>query len=417
MRDLNDPSRMHGRLGDELERLEAGDIPEEDKQAIKEFLTHLRANKDNEPQSNANHVQHLRKTSEWVDKLLDDMEKSDIDNLTVELQHTRDYAKSTINGYKKTWRPFFDSRGCEWADDIQYFKTEEKKVEAWKVFSDEEVDAMIETATGRTTAVIAVLADTGLRIGGLLSIPHGNAELNGQVPILVLNDHAPTKGAEGNIPLTFSRAYLSSYLSNDHPRPDRDDVALFHAAPGYYDDDGLGGVTGATVREQIKDVMEEVGIEPRRRKPHHFRHTAVTNWRRQGIPESVIQHRTKWADMRMLKWYSHLVEEDKDMMTAEAFGLIDPDETDDTSTPEDAIGECPVCQSTVRGGARFCPGCGNPLDVGAAHDLPPDGVQDPEETAEELADMDGVLDEMDTATVIERLIQKNPSLLDDLDLD
>jgi integrase len=427
MADLNDPSALQKQLSSELRKLadpddpevdedDVADIPEEDRQAIREFFTHLQANTDNKPQTNANKLRFLRVTSERADLPLVEMDKGDIDSFTVELQQSYDLSKNTINNYKAAWRPFFRNLGRDWADDIEFFILDDDEVEPWKVFTDEEVDAMIETATGRTCPIIAALADTGVRIGALLSTPRGNAELDGQVPVLTLNDHAQTKGAEGNIPLTFSRSYIASYLSNDHPRPDRDDVALFHVKEGYFDEDEPGAASYSTVRKQILSVMEEVGIEERRRKAHHFRHTAVTNWRRMGIPESVIQHRTKWADMSMLNRYSHLVDEDKDRMTAEAFGLIDPEETEDSSSPEDAVGSCPVCQSTVRAGARFCPGCGNPIDVDAAHDLPPDDVQDPEETAEDLADFDDVLDEMGTGAVLEQLLRNNPDLLDDLDL-
>lgn len=416
MTDINDPTGILNKLDRELDNLEEAEIPEADKNAIQSFLNHLQANKDNKPRTNGRKIGYLRRTSQRAHVSLVEMDKDDLDSFTVECQRKHDISKPTLNNYKATWRPFFGELGRDWAEDIEFFDTDDDEVEAWKVFTSDEVDAMLEEATGRTVAVIAVLADTGSRITALLSIPLGNADLKGQVPVLTLNEHAPTKGAEGNLPLTFSRAYLASYIRNDHPRSGRDDVALFHKKEQFSEDDD-GACHYDTIRTHVKDVMKEVGIEERRRKMHHFRHTAITRWKRMGIQESVIQHRTKWADMGMLDKYSHLVEEDKDEMTAEAFGLIDPDDTDDTSRPEDALGDCPVCQTTIRSAARFCPGCGNPIDIEAAEDVPPEGLQEPEETAEDLADMDGVLDEMGTAAVIERLLQQNPALLDSLDFD
>jgi hypothetical protein len=133
-----------------------------------------------------------------------------------------------------------------------------------------------------------------------------------------------------------------------------------------------------------------------------------------GVPEKVILHRTKWSDASMLDRYGHLLDDDLNEMTAEVFGLIDPEDTEEAATPEQSMGECPTCGSVIRPTVRYCPGCGTPLTVDAAEGLSPEGIQDPEETAEDLMDIDGVPDEMDTASVLERLLESNPELLEDI---
>jgi len=154
-------------------------------------------------------------------------------------------------------------------------------------------------------------------------------------------------------------------------------------------------------------------------KIHNFRHTAVTRWRRQGIPDHVIVKRAKWVDgTQMLEKYDNPTEDEKIEDMAVAMGLIDRGslEGEDAGEPGEEVRECPVCFTDVRRGARYCNGCGNPLKADAAHDVPPDNVQDPEETAEDLSSFDDVLNEMGTGAVLEKLIRKNPDLLDDLDL-
>jgi hypothetical protein len=208
-----------------------------------------------------------------------------------------------------------------------------------------------------------------------------------------------------------------NYLQGDHPRPDKDDAALIHQQEGYYDEYESGALSPKRLREKIKEAMEKAGIPKDRRRVHNFRHTAVTRWLRMGVPEKVILHRTKWSDASMLDRYGHLLDDDLNEMTAEVFGLIDPEDTEEAATPEQSMGDCPTCGTVIRPTVRYCPGCGTPLTVDAAEGLSPEDIQDPEETAEDLMDIDGVPDEMDTAAIVERLVEQNPELLEDIEDD
>lgn len=104
-------------------------------------------------------------------------------------------------------------------------------------------------------------------------------------------------------------------------------------------------------------------------------------------------------------------------MTAVAFGLLEADENETTLAPDDVIGECTVCGTAIRSTTSYCPGCGNPITPDAAHERSPSGVQDPEKTGQDLAELDGVFEQMAPAAVLEQLIQNNPGLLKDIDLD
>lgn len=422
MTSIDDPQGLKERLGNELDRLDAavekGSVSKAERQKIKGFLNYLKANKDNKSQTNADRVASLRLTSERSQRSLIEMEKPTLDAFTIDLREDYDLSKGTVNNYKKAWKPFFRFLGRDWAEEIEFYNIDDvDKVDRSKVFSDEEIDAMLSEANSRMTTLIALLADTGARIGMILSLRVGDADFTGDVAVVTLNEEAPIKGADGNLPLIWSRSYVSNYLQNDHPRPDQEDVALIHKKPGEYEEDGDGAVHYKTGREKVQEVMEEVGIEKDRRKLHNFRHTAVTNWIRMGIRDRVLQYRTKWSDMSQRERYEHLLDEDLDLMAAEDFGLSTPDESEDNSSPEDALGECPICFTTVRSGARYCPGCGNPITPNAAHDTPPNGVQDPETTAEDLATIDSVIDEMGTGAILEKLIRENPELLDDINFD
>lgn len=428
MADINDPEGLRDRLNRELGLLDKAaeakegeedsptPIPEEDRDEVRGFLNHLRANKNNASQTNANHIQRLRITSQRSEKSLVEMDKVDVDRMATSLQDDYGCKKRTVNHYKGSWRCFFRFLGRDWSEEILFYDIDDDGVDKSKIYSDDEIDEMLKTADGRTTAAIAVLADTGCRIGALCSCYNGDTDLDGDIAVITLNDQAPLKGAEGNVPLTWSRSYLVNYRQNNHPRPDQDDVALIHKHESF-DKTDSGAVSPTRLRETIKEVMEEVGIDKERREIHHFRHTAVTKWLRMGVSKEVIQHRTKWADMSMLDKYSHLLEEDKDMMTAEEFGLINPTETEAASDPEEIIGECPICGTTIRSDVRYCAGCGNPITTDAAHKSSPANIQAPESIGEELVESESVREEMEPAAIIEQLLNQHPELLDKIDLD
>jgi len=379
-------------------------------------ISHLQANKNNKPQTNANHVKHLRLTAQRCYVSLVEMEKAHLDTFTIELQDEWGLSKKTINNYKGSWKPFFRQLERPWASEIEFYNLDTQKVESWRVYSDEEIEKMLQRARGRTTAAIALMADTGCRIGAACSTFREDLDTSGDVAVISLNDEAPLKGAEGNVPLTWSRAYLVNYLRGDHPRPNQDGKALLHQKEGF-DEDDSGAISPTTLRQDIKEVMKKIGISKRRRETKNFRHTAITSWLRMGIKKEVIKYRTKWADMSMLENYGHLHEEDKIEMTAEAFGLVQPEETGGTSRPEDAIGNCPQCGQTVRASSRYCVGCGNPITADAAHGHPPNDITAPSETGADLIEFDEVREEMPVATILEQILNQRPELLDEIDVD
>jgi integrase len=424
MTDIDDPGKLRERLSKERDRQERAVRDEEnpfireDIRRINEFLNWRRSVENNKPQSDYLHLQRLRLTVERSGIQLSEIGKSDLVDLINRLSEEYNCKDSYINKYKNTWNLFFSD--TEWIDEITLFEIETEKISKEKIFSEEELSDMLERVDPRETAAIAIMADTGCRIGGLCSCYDRTFDEKGVVRVIKFNDKAPTKGAEGNIPLVWADEYLINYRQSAHPCPNTDGVALIHKKRGRFDPDDpteSGALMPKSLRERIQDVMADVGIEKHRRKAHNFRHTAVTRWLRAGISKEVIKYRAQWSDLSMLERYSHLAEDDKDEMTAEEFGLVDPDETEARSTPEQMTKECSICESTVRAGERFCPKCGNPITVEAAHNVPPEDHQEPEQTAEEIEQFSEVLEEMSTAAIIEHALANNPELRESIDLE
>lgn len=414
----DDPEALDSRLPRQKELFDEADIPECDRESIEDYVIHRKANSDNKSHTLAGNLKHLRLTSVRADTPISEMSQADFDRFIVKkLDQKRGLTEGTINNYKGALRPYFRWLGRPWWHEIEFSEQDNSGPDPDKLLDENEIDSLLEQGDSRGKAVSALYADTGWRASAIASLRVKYLDLSGEVAVVKVNEDAHVKGAEGPTPLTFSRAHIAGYLRGDHPRPDDPDAALIHKKEGYDGEDGA--LCTSRIRTIVKEMGEAAGIDSERLNLHNFRHTAVTRWRRQGLPDHVIVKRAKWVDgTRMLERYNNPTKEEEIENMAVAMGLIDRGSlsSEDIGEPGDETRECPVCFSTVRTGSRYCPGCGNPLTADAAHEIPPEDVQDPEEAAEDLADMDGVLDEMDTATVIERLLKTNPGLLDDLDL-
>jgi len=414
----DDPEALDDRLPRQEGLLDEADIPDCDRESIEEYVVHRKANSDNESHTLADNLKHLRLTSVRADTPISEMEQADFDRFIVEeLDEKRGLTTGTIDNYKGALRPYFRYLNRSWWPEISFSEQDDSGPDPEELLSEDETDALLEQGDSRGKAMASLYADTSWRASAIASLRVKHIDLAGEVAVIQVNEDAYVKDAEGHTPLTFSRAHIAGYLRGEHPRPDDPEAALIHKKEAYDGEDGA--LCTSRIRTIIKEMGEAAGIERERLNLHNFRHTAVTRWRRQGLPDHVIVKRAKWVEgTSMLARYDNPTEDEEIEDMAVAMGLIDRGSLggDDAGEPGEEVRECPVCFTDVRRGARYCLGCGNPLTVDAAHDIPPDGVQDPEETAEDLSSFDAVLDEMGTGAVLEKLIRKNPELLDDLDL-
>jgi len=418
---VNDPTGFDKQLPAEERRLEESDINERDKQSLKDWVVHRKANSDNKSHTLASHLNKIRQVSEQADTLLVEMDQLDWDRYVVEiLGEERGLTDMSIDVYKSAARKYFRWLGHDWYENIEFTGySDDDGPDPEDLFSMEEINAILQQGDSRGKALAACYADTGWRATLLASSTVGGADLEGSTAVLAVNEEAHRKGAEGNSPLSFSRAYLANYLAGDHPCPDDPEAPLFHKKQHYEDGDRAVGTN--RIRTIIKDMAEAAGIDRDRANLHNFRHSAITRWRAQGIPDHRIEKRVKWVEgSDMFRVYDNPEEEDSTKQQAIAFGAADPEDFDDVGIDREAgdeLTDCPVCGADVLVGARYCQICGNPMNVEAAMNTSPEDVQEPEETAEDLVDIHGVLDEMGTASVIEWIVKENPEILDRLDLD
>jgi len=358
----------YGRKFDnQLDRLRDADIPESDRDAILAFIHYEDGQGDVNTGTMVNHLNRLRLAAERSETPLTEMDdREDVDGLLFSLKHDHGLAEGTLRNYRKALRQFFRHRGREWADDIAIGSSPERNVDPNELLTEEEIEDLLDAADdARDTALIALIADTGLRISAIASLRVKDVDLTERAGTVSINEEANVKGANGTVPLTWSRGYLANWL-DVHPRSDDGDAAFFHKVR-FVEDGEDGALSYQYLGRRIKWLADEAGIDRDRVNTHNFRKTAISRWIREGLSEQAIKHRATWVkDSSQFETYSGVRDEELNDRILEHYNLVDEDEGQASRPDLDA---CPQCRTPIRGAARFCPGCGAPLTQGAAETI------------------------------------------------
>jgi integrase len=368
---IDDSQRYSQRLTTELDRLDDAPIADIDRKAIRRCVEHADAVDDLADASLKQLVLYLRMASvrSETDTPLTEWELDDVNALCFTLKHDHDLVPGSVANYRKVLKRFFRFHDRdELADSFKVGaqSARSRSVDTDDILTQSEIDAMFDAAsTAREQAIIALLLDMGLRLGALASLRVGDITLTDDAGFLTLNDEGNIKGAEGTLPLTWSRGYVVRWL-NVHPHAADDEAALICALPSARHQgttaDGTGALTTAHIRRRLYDLAEAAGLDRKRGKPHRFRKTAVSQWVRDGLPEQDIKHRAGWTpDSQQLDTYSHVTDEEFNARVLDHCGLGSDDETSSSPTLE----KCPQCESALRDGAKYCDTCRCPLVAGA----------------------------------------------------
>ena len=122
------------------------------------------------------------------------------------------------------------------------------------------------------------------------------------------------------------------------------------------------GLTYDAVVNQFKKIARRAGIG-KRVTGHLFRHSRITEWKRQGVSDSVIC-KMAWGnlDTNMLQTYCHLTDDDSDNEVLAMYGMKrNPPPGSDAMHPH----ECARCQTINAPTAAFCVRCGLPVSAEA----------------------------------------------------
>jgi integrase/recombinase XerD len=351
-------------------RLEDADIGEENKVLIENFSIALRR----EGTAKITITWYLDYTTRMVEQLhklgfneiLNKLDPNTFDKLLIFFEDERKLSPGTIRNYKKLIKKFFrwstGGNPPKWVMDLK-LKTIESSVQPSDILSKDEFTQLLEGCRHpRDKAIIAVLADGGMRVGALVSCRVKNVEFNQYGAMIYLsktgvNKTTPAKG----LPLTWSAGYLNQWLAV-HPFYEDPEAPLWITL-----NKNKESLSYANVRKMIQITAKKAGIK-KSIHPHLLRHTAITNWILDGLNEQEIKHRAGWSrgSTQMFKIYANFTEKEINNSIFEKYGLKTEDKRHVT------LKRCPRCNNVLKSDDKFCSQCALVLDQATAQKLEKD---------------------------------------------
>ncbi len=248
----------------------------ENAKAVNQWIDYLRANGSN-IKTILKDMYCFRVFSEYMPPKLSYL-KVDRDQIASAIAKVEasDYSPKTKRNIKITVKAFykhslgedyFYPRQVAW---IKSVTNGSKKMLPEDILSEDEVLRMIEAAGNfRDKAIIAVLYDSGIRIGELLGLRKKDINLNEEPAHIIVNG----KTGMRKVPILFSPPYLSRYL--ELVKKKKSDDYLWTAIGTLANHNKR--VDGVAIRKVLKLAGERAGIE-KRIYPHFFRHSRATHY-------------------------------------------------------------------------------------------------------------------------------------------
>lgn len=388
-----------------LQAIQASDeIHPDNKAAIKNFQRDLALQEmsDGWQQKLLAHLKLLA-IEAGPEQRFEDMDKDDVKDLVAWVQQ-RDVSDSTVNAYKQVIKRFW-----RWQADLP--KGEHPEATEWvnttshsgqdklpqNLLSRDDIDALKDACRNpRDRAFVAMLYETGARIGELIDLTVGEIE-DTQRGLMVVIDG---KTGQRRLPLLESVPAINKWL-NDHPDP-QSDVPLWCKLQ-----DASEGLSYNYLRKSLLQRAADRADLEKPVNPHHFRHSRASHLANE-FTEAQLCEWFGWVQgSDVPAKYVHLSGRDIDDAYARLHGLEPVDEEED----RDPIDECWRCGELNESEDRFCGRCGAPLDEDAAGSLEEQmeskvkesyKLADPKdtETMEKLDTLDEILDDPEVKTAL-----------------
>ena len=335
------------------------DMPrKENKAALAQHVSWLKA-KGSNPRTVLKHLYHFQRFVNALDKkvVFDKITRTQVESAMAKIEES-DYAIETKNQIKVVVKTFYKHR---LGDDIYYppqvawikLSNKTRKILPEDILSEDEVLRMIEAAkSDRDKAIIALLYDSGARIGELLSLRVKDVNLGGKLAHVMMNG----KTGMRQVPIIFSEPYLARY-ANSLGNPDP-------AEPFWRtrNESGKRYLEYAALRKMLGDVTKRAKLR-KRIYPHLFRHSRASNYANK-LTEQQLKSLFGWSgSSRMAGTYVHLSGRDIDDAVLKANGLVVEKEN---TKPKLTVKICPKCHFSNTIHSTYCNNCGGILDINTA---------------------------------------------------
>lgn len=264
----------------------------------------------------------------------------------------------------------FIKRFFEWLDlDLPITLMKRPKRRSIPVLKHEEIVKLFSAARDHMDLLIlSLLIETGLRAEEALSLTYRDIDLTSR-EIKVRN---AKYDEERTVFVGDLTAQILTYIVNLH-RP----LPTERVLPISY----------SSLYKRLKSLAKRAGIDPKKVRPHIFRHTFATEALKKGLNIVFLQHLLGHKDLRTTQVYLHVLKDDIKEQYMKIFSITNHVQTAPFYQPRstitmpmsvpisspytDSIDQanningstptklCPLCKMGIPINARFCPYCGN----------------------------------------------------------
>ena len=346
-------------LKKEFERLERESIPKAAKRAIKRFVDDLQLAGISQVRR-LNYIQRLRMVARWIPDGFLNPQRDDI--RTVMLTLSDGYEEHTKSTYlimmKRFYRTFLpESQFNAIFKDVKIDKKRLNRVAPDDLITKAEVVKMIAAARNpRDRALIAVMYDSGCRIGELLAMQIQNVAFDQYGGILKV----PWEGKTGfrNVRIVGdSVPYLRAWL-DAHPDRNNRSAILFCMLELHRGQK----MDYSVVYSRLKMITRDAGIT-KRIHPHLFRHSRATLLAASQIGQAPFESQMGWIHgTKQTATYVHMAGTEQDAAVLKAYGIDVTEQVPGEAKPK----VCSRCNELNASDATYCRKCWLPFDLKTA---------------------------------------------------
>lgn len=287
------------------------------------------------------------------------LSKADIEKSMATLERSA-YSAKTKQNVKITVRAFYKHM----LGQDEYFPplvrwirtsiTASKKYMPDDILTEQDVKRMLDvTGDARDAALIAVLYDSGARVGELLNLKIKDVDLDSSPGHLRLTGKTGTRIT----PLVFSVPYVGRYL--DSYKDKKPDSPLWRKIGTWSNSSEALDRSGVA---RVLSIAARKAVITKPTNPHAFRHARAT-WAANRLSDQQLKAFFGWTGgSRMAETYVSLSGRDLDDAWLVANGQPVPVQHE----PVLKSIQCPKCKFQNPTTASYCQRCGAPLDISIA---------------------------------------------------
>lgn len=331
------------------------------------------------PSTLANNVDFIKWLALNVKTDLDKLTKRDVNKIRDKIndlkrkQDGKPAADTTKQSYRRYLKRFLAKYGKEIENtdlarlaDFEMAKVDPPRLKPKDLLTEEELNQIIlKCKTLRDRTVIALMAETGARVGEICNCTLGDVQPTTRGFSITM------RGKTGERPvLAYKCQQLLRQWVSVHPDFENMEAPLFPTTRRYNENSftvkELRTPAGDTQRKhrsltsrQIGDILKTAAVDAgitKRVHPHLLRHCAATRFAN-FLTEQQMKIQLGWTPSSpMPGHYSHIAPQELEKTLLTAYGV--PLEKDEKG---EIVKKCPRCSKPIMAGLKYCE-CGMPID-------------------------------------------------------